>query len=66
MVIKFSCNLHIILLYLGSQVIAGSILIFKIYRELYHMQKHINTELHDNNVSYYAPLYLYDPEFATQ
>lgn len=28
------------------------------------MQRHINTEFHDNDSSHYAQLYLYDPKFA--
>lgn len=39
---------------------------FQIHGELYHMQRHINAELHDNDSPHYAQLYLYDPKFATE
>ena len=48
------------------QLPAGNIQNFKIYGELYHMQRHINAELHDNDSLYYAQLYFYDPTFALE
>ena len=44
----------------------GGVQNFQIYEELYHMQRHINTELHDNDSSHYAQLYLYNPTFAVE
>ena len=38
----------------------------QIHEKLYHMQRHINVELYDNNASHYAQLYLYDPIFAVK
>ena len=45
---------------------AGGIQNFQIHGELYHMQRHINAELHDNDSAHYAQLYLYDPTFASE
>ena len=45
---------------------AGGIQNCQIHGQLYHMQRHINAELHDNDPPHYAQLYLYDPEFATE
>ena len=39
---------------------------FKIHGELYHMQRHINTELYDDDSPYYAQLYLYNLTFALE
>ena len=39
---------------------------FEIHGELYHMQRHINAELHDNDSPHYAQLYFYDPAFAME
>ena len=44
----------------------GGIQKFQIHGELYHMQRHINAELHDNDSPHYAQLYLYDPTFAVE
>ena len=44
----------------------GGVQNFQIHGELYHMQKHINAELHDNDSPHYAQLYLYDPTFAVE
>lgn len=45
---------------------AGGIQNIQIHGKLYHIQRHINAELHDNDAPHYAQLYLYDPEFATE
>ena len=39
---------------------------FQIHGEFYHIQRHINAELHDNDSYHYAKLYLYDPIFVSQ
>ena len=44
----------------------GGVQNFQIHGELYHMQRHINVELHDNDLSHYAQVYLYDPTFAVE
>ena len=44
----------------------GGVQNFQIHGELYHMQRHINAELHDNDSPHYAQLYLYDPTFAVE
>ena len=45
---------------------AGSIQNFQIHGELYYMERHINTELHNNDSPHYTQLYLYDPTFASE
>ena len=39
---------------------------FQIHGKLYYMQRHINDELHDNNLSNYIWLYLYNLAFAIE
>lgn len=47
-----------------QRLLAKEIQNFLIHGELYHMQKHINAELYNNDTSHYVQLYLYDPIFA--
>ena len=45
---------------------AGRVQNFQIHGELYHVKRHINADLHDNDSPHYAQLYLYDPIFAVE
>ena len=51
---------------LDLRLSVGGVQNFQIHGELYYMQRHINTELHNNDLPHYVQLYLYNLTFAIE